>query len=45
MDPNHYDVRYNLGFVLAKEGKPQEALPHLRERSICIPIHPRRVFN
>src|SRR5437868_1770181 len=31
LDPNHYDARYNLGFVLAKLGRPQEALVHLEK--------------
>src|SRR5579864_2983691 len=29
--PENYDARYNLGFVLAKLAKPQEALPHLEK--------------
>src|SRR5206468_227947 len=37
MDPNYYDVRYNLGFVLAKLGKPREALPHLQK---ALELHP-----
>ena len=31
LNPNHYEARYNLGFVLAKLGKPQEAQPHLEK--------------
>ena len=31
LDPNHYDTRYNLGFVLAKLGKPKEALVHFEK--------------
>ena len=29
--PDDYDVRYNLGFVLAKLARPLEALPHLEK--------------
>src|SRR6266852_9399733 len=31
LDPNDYDTRYNLGFVLAKLGRSQEALVHLEK--------------
>ncbi len=31
LNPGQYDVRYNLGFVLAKLGKPQEALVQLEK--------------
>src|SRR5712691_10300969 len=31
LNPNHYDSRYNLGVVLAKLGRPQEALVQLEK--------------
>jgi len=31
LDPKHYDVRYNLGFVLAKLGKLAAALENLEK--------------
>jgi tetratricopeptide (TPR) repeat protein len=31
IDPSDYGSRYDLGFVLAHEGKPEKALPHCRK--------------
>ena len=35
LDPKHYDVRYNLGFVLAKLGKLAAALENPRLIHVC----------
>ena len=37
--PEDYETRYNLGFVLARLGRPQEALAHLKRPRLETGFH------